>query len=91
MVTDSSVTVKLDPRIEAARSACRESSDRKLRRRKIVSRSVGGRVTSATSARPPAVSIAPSWASAPSSSVTNSGFPAAPDIPDSNPGPGTTV
>ena len=63
-------------------------SARKLIRRRIVSRSVGGRVRLATSAWPSAIVIICSWASAPSSSVTNSGFPAAPDIPASSRRPG---
>ena len=63
-------------------------SARKLIRRRIVSRSVGGRVRSDTSARPSEIVIICSWASAPSSSVTNSGFPAAPDIPASSRRPG---
>ena len=52
VLTDNSVRVKLDPRIEAARRACRVSSGRKLSRRRMVSRSVGGSVISTTSARP---------------------------------------
>ena len=63
-------------------------SARKLIRRRIVSRSVGGRVRLATSAWPSAIVIICSWASAPSSSVTNSGFPAAPAIPASSRRPG---
>ena len=88
IVTDRSVTVKLDPRIEANRSACSVSSDRKLRRRRMVSRNVGGSTVCATSARLPAVSSIPSCASAPSISVTNSGLPAAPASPASSPRPG---
>ena len=86
-----SVTVKLEPKIEAACSTCRVSSGRKLSRRTIVSRSVGGRTIFSTSARPPAVVIAPSCASAASSSVTNSGLPAAPESSAINPGPGSAV
>ena len=74
-----SVSENPDPRMEADRNASSVGSGRKLSRRKMVSRSVGGSTVSATSARPPAVVIAPSWASAPSSSVTNSGLPAAPE------------
>ena len=80
-----SVRVKLVPRIEAARSACRVSPGRKLIRRKMVSRSDGGRAIAAASARPPEVLIASSWASAASSSVTNSGLPAAPGDPGQQP------
>ena len=54
----------------------------------MVSRSVGGSAVCATSARPPAVSIIPSCASAASISVTNSGLPAAPASPASSPWPG---
>ena len=85
IVTDRSVTVKAGPQVEANRSACSVSSDRKLSRRRIVSRSVGGSAGCATSARPPAVSIMPSSASAASISVTNSGLPAAPRQPGHQP------
>ena len=91
VVADRSVSVKLEPRIEAARRACNVSSGRKLSRRRIVSRSVGGSVTRATSACPPAVSIISSWASAPSISVMNSGLPAAPEIPASSLRPGAAA
>ena len=64
------------------------SSDRKLRRRRMVSRSVGGSAVCATSVRPPAVLSIPSCASAASISVTNSGLPAAPASPASSPWPG---
>jgi hypothetical protein len=58
-------------------------------RRKIFSRSVGGNTGWATSARPPLISMACSWASAPSNSVTNSGFPPAPAISVRSLGPGS--
>ena len=79
MTVARSVSENPDPRMAADRNATSVGSGRKLSRRKMVSRSVGGSTVPATSARPPAVVIAPSWASAPSSSVTNSGLPAAPD------------
>ena len=45
---------------QADRNATSVGSGRKLSRRKMVSRNVGGSTVSATSARPPAVVIAPS-------------------------------
>jgi len=75
--------LKLAPRIEANRSACSMSSDRKLRRRRIVSRSVGGsaRLRHLGPARRP-VSIIPSCASAGQHlGHEQAGWPAAPASP----------
>ena len=66
-----------DPRIEAARSAPSAASDRNPRRRRMVSRRIGDRPDSLISARPSTNPIALSSSKAPSSSVMNSGLPAA--------------
>jgi hypothetical protein len=89
VVADRSVSEKLDPRMEAGRSASRVSSGRKLRRRRMVSRRLGGRVVSATSARPWATWMVPSCSSAASSSVTNSGLPPAAATSAMSLGPGS--
>ena len=77
VVVDSSVSENLDPRMQAARSPSRASSGRRLSRRRMVSRRVGGRVGSATSARPSLTWMAPSCTRAPTSSVMNRGLPPA--------------
>src|SRR5829696_4518259 len=85
VVADSSARENPDPRMAAAR---RVSPGRNPRRRRMVRRRVVGRVRAASSAPPPATVMAPSWRSASTSSVTNSGLPPAPATSASSRSPG---
>ena len=83
----SSAKENVDPRTEATRSMFNASSGSRLSRRRIVRRKVGGNDAGRASARPSSTSIAPSSSSARTSSITNSGFPAAPATCSSSRGP----